>query len=913
VLTRARLWVRSIVLRRRLEREMQEEMAGHLEQATERLMARGLDPEEARREALREFGNVAYLQEEGRYARGTRALDALAGDVRFALRQFARRPGTTVVMLVVLAVGMSIATLLFSYVYAYAVQPPPGVALENDLVRIRGSQDVGADGRAPRPFSEEEFEGYRGLTKHFSSVAGWADEHVALDAPDDPEQSGLDAVAVFVTENYFSVLGVRPVLGRGLTAVDSEPGAAAVAVIGYTAWDRLYGRRPDVVGSTVRVNGVPVTVVGVAPERFYGMTGVAELKLWMPLETRALVTPGARGEKPGGLRAVGRLRPGVGTEAATAAARVVAARAGESDGKTPAAGPSRDAANPAARLSTDVVPLLSANGDPMFERDVRLMTFLVGLLGLLVLLVTCTNVSGLLTGLATARRHEIAVRLSLGAARGRLIRQLLTETALLSSVAAAAALAIVWAVLRIVTRLIPYLPLVLEINGPITLFTFGTALAVGILFGLSPALHATRLGLASALRDSSGTIAASRARLQRTLVVAQVAFTQPLVVLLAAVFLMVLHSFQPQGRTPHSDQLVRLTVLPRASFGASPAEQAATIRELRGSMDRLVHRLGGTPGVAGAHLEWRAEPALGAYGVHINDQVAGGAQSIVQLSAKRVSEGYFEMMGIPLLAGRGLEQRDAVPADSLNGEVPVVIGSELARRLWGGANPLGRRLRPASDTVRGRTLVVVGVVRAPEIGPGKVMRDARVFLAPDTSQLSTTVLLRTAGDAERHLPAIHQVLHEMAPGTRFRVETLASIEDEARRNFRLLAGGVSAAGLAALLLSAIGLYAVVAFSVSQRTSEIAVRIAVGARARQIAQRFVGDGLRLSALGLVMGLPVGLLAVRVLIASEDSIPDVSLPAITAITAVGVVLVAIAAAWIPARRAAAVDPATILRQE
>jgi predicted permease len=909
VLTRARLWVRSLVLRRRLEREMQEEMASHLERATERLMTRGITAEEARREALREFGNVAYLQEEGRYARGTRALDALAGDVRFALRQFARRPGTTMVMLMVLAVGMSIATLLFSYVHAYAVQPPPGVALENDLVRIRGSQDVGADGRAPRPFSKEEFAGYQGLTKHFSSVAGWTDAHVALDASADPEQSGLDAEAVFVTENYFSVLGVTPVLGRSLTAVDSEPGAAAVAVIGYTAWVRLYGRRPDVVGSTVRVNGVPVTVVGVAPERFYGMTGVVTLKLWMPLEIWSLVTRGATGEEPSGFRAVGRLRPEVRAEAATAAARVIAARAAESDGKVPARGGGFTAVQP----STEVVPLLSANGDPMFDRDVRLMTFLVGLLGLLVLLVTCTNVSGLLTGLATARRQEIAVRLSLGAARGRLIRQLLTETALLSSVAAAAALAIVWVVFRTVTRLISYLPLVLEIDWPVAIFTFGTALAVGILFGLSPALHATRLGIGSALRDSSSSIAASRARLQRTLVVAQVAFTQPLVVLLAAVFLMVLHSFQPQGRTPLSDQLVRVTVPSRVSYSASPAKQAATTRELRGAMDRLVHRLERTPGVAGAHLEWGAEPALGAYAVHVGDRAAGRGQSVVQLSAKRVSEGYFEMMDIPLLAGRGLERRDAVPADSLNGEVPVVIGSELARRLWGAANPLGRRLRPASDTVRGRTLVVVGVVRDRDTGPGRVVEDARVFLAPDTSQLSTTVLLRTAGDAERHLPAIRQVVHEMAPGTRFRVETLASIEDEARRNFRLLAGGVSAAGLAALLLSAIGLYAVVAFSVSQRTSEIAVRIAVGARARQIVQRFVGDGLRLSALGLAIGLPVGLLAVRALIASEDSIPDVSLPAITAIAAVGVALVAITAAWIPARRAAAVDPAMILRRE
>jgi hypothetical protein len=390
--------------------------------------------------------------------------------------------------------------------------------------------------------------------------------------------------------------------------------------------------------------------------------------------------------------------------------------------------------------------------------------------------------------------------------------------------------------------------------------------------------------------------------------VAQVAFTQPLVVLVAAVLLLILQNYQPQSRTPLADQLVRVTV---STFGASPAGQ--TTREARSAMDRLVDRLERTPGVAGALLERGATP-LGAYAVDAQDQVAGAAQKGVTLSGERAAEGYFEMMGISLLAGRELYERDTDRTDSLNGDVPVVIGSELARRLWASTDPIGRRLRAASDAVRGRTLVVVGVVRDPEVRPSKALAEHRVFLAPDTTQLSTTVLLRTVGNAEPHLTAIREVVHEMNPGSRFQVETLASIEDRARRTFRLLAGGVSAAGLAALFLSAIGLYAVVAFTVSQRTREIAVRIALGAGTRQIIRRFVGDGVRLSAIGLCIGLPAGLLALRTLIiASNGDVPAVSLPAITAMAAAGVGLVAIAAAWIPARRAAAVDPAVTLRQE
>jgi hypothetical protein len=280
MLNRVRLWLRSVVMRRRLEREMQEEMAGHLERSTARLMARGLSAAEARREAIREFGNVTYLQEEARYARGTRWLDEMVGDLRFAWRHSARRPGATVTMFVVLAIGMSISTLLFSYVHSYATRPPPGIALQDELVRIRGSQNAGEEGRGARGFSQEELQEYGRLSGHFSAVAGWADAMVTLDAGDGSERNGLDARVTFATENYFTVLGVKPVAGSGLPAGASAD--AAVAVIGYTAWEQLFAKSPDAIGSTVTINGVPVTVVGVAPERFIGMGPISRLALWKP-------------------------------------------------------------------------------------------------------------------------------------------------------------------------------------------------------------------------------------------------------------------------------------------------------------------------------------------------------------------------------------------------------------------------------------------------------------------------------------------------------------------------------------------------------------------------------------------------------------------------------------------------------
>ena len=901
MLNRVRLWLRSVVMRQKLEREMQEEMAGHLELSAARLMARGLTPDEARREAIREFGNVTYLQEEARYARGTRWLDELVGDLRFALRHSARRPGATLTMFVVLAIGMSISALLFSYVHAYATAPPPGIAPHDDLVRIRGSQQAGEGGRGSRGFSGEELQEYGKLNGQFSAVAGWADAMVTLDAGGGSERSGLDARVTFATENYFSVLGVKPVAGSGVPR--GESGDAAVAVIGYTAWEQLFRKSPHAIGSTLRINGAPVTVVGVAPERFIGMGPISRLTLWMPLSARRLLTP----LDEGGLRAAGRLRPGVGHAEATSAAQVVARRMSAADELGARDRESREAIRELAR-STEVVPLRSASGDPMFERDVWLMSVMVGLLGLIVLLVTCTNVSALLTGLAAARRQEIAIRLSLGAARTRLIRQLLTESVLLAAAAAAAALGIVWLVMRAVVTLIPQFPLEMGTDWPVMLFTFGVALTVGVLFGLSPALHATRIAVASALRDSSASIAAARALLQRGLVVAQIAFTQPLIVLLAAALLIILGSYEVGSRTRLADRLVLAAVRTGAPAGSSPLAAVAK-RGLRATMERVVAGLQATPGVEAAVIDWsRSTPRLGRYFVHRRDRVRGAPQNSVQLSGETVAGGYFGAMGIPLLRGRHFGPGDHGSA----AEVPIIVDADLTRRLWAGADPVGRRLQAESAPAGGaRTLVVVGVIDDPRHGVRRAGEGFRIFLPPDTSLVSTAVLVRTAGTAEPLVPAIRAVLRKEAPGTASWVRTLATIEAEGRRTSRVFAMAVSAAGLMALLLSAIGLYGVVAFSVSQRRGEIAVRIAVGARTRQIVRRFVADGLRLSAIGLAIGLPVSLVGLRALLAADDSFRHVPTPSVAAIAALGVVLVATAAAWIPARRAAAVDPAITLR--
>jgi predicted permease len=900
MLNRVRLWIRSVVLRRRIEREMQEEMAQHLERATERLMARGLSPSEAAREARREFGNVTYLQEEGRLARGTGALDALVADARFALRQFARRPGTTLTMLGVLAVGLCLSTIMFSFVQGFAVQPPPGIARADDLVRIRGSQEWRA-ARVARGFSEDEFLEYRKLTGPFAAVAGWSAAMAALDAGDEVERRALDARVTFVTDDYFPVLGVRPTLGPGLRP-SADPAAALVAVIGHAAWNQLFEGDPAVIGRTVAVNGVPVTVVGVAPEGFTGVDGSGAWQLWMPLAAREAVMRGV----PAPFLAAARLRPGVTAEEASGAVRVVAARAAAAEA---ARGPAAPEQLP-VRPSAEVVPLLAENESPAFEGEVWSMSAGVGLLAMLVLLVTCTNVSALLTGLAVARRQEIAVRLSLGAGRGRILRQLLTENAVLACVAGAAALGLAELAVWAAGRLFPDLPMKLEITPQAVAFTFGVALAAGLAFGLSPALHATRLALAGVLRDSSSHIAAARGRPQRALVVAQIAFTMPLVVLLIALLLSLRALYAQGGATALDDRLATLSVRTHIPWSGPPAAAAEEERRLRAAVQRVAERVRDTPGVEAAVIEWEPMPDMGAYSVDPAGRGGGAAPGRAELWGKRVEAGYFATTGIPVVRGRAFQpdERTAGPGTP---ESAALIDADLARTLWPGADPVGRRLRAEPGAAGASTLVIVGVVDDPGLVAAKPGAPRRIFLPPDTAGLPNAVLVRTAGRAESLAAALRRVAQKEAPGMVIGVQTLAGAREAQRREMAPMAGGLLGAGAMALLLSAIGLYAVVAFSVSQRTGEIAVRIAVGAHARQIARRFVADGVRLSALGLALGLPVSLLGLRSLIASDDAFSVVALPAVTAIAALGVALVAIAAAWLPARRAASVDPAVVLR--
>ena len=883
------LWLRANLFRGRYEREMRHEMSVHLDRAIQQLIARGMGPADARLQAERDFGNIEFLKTEGREARGTLWLDAILADTRYAFRQYGRKRGTVLMMFCVLVFGMSLSTLLFTGLFAYTKQAPPGVEV-NDLVRIRGIQDAREYGRSGRRFSEAEFRAYTQLPQ-FREVVGHIDNPVSFVPGVEGENGPRQGTVTFVTDNYFRVLNVRPVMGGGLGASRDR---ATVAVLTDVAWKKYFGQRADVIGSTVSINGVAVTITGVAPPKFNGVSGRSDMDkwepiAWMPLAAKPMIAPGIEPR----YIVVARLAEGVSRDAATAAVNAVAANS-----MTP------EERSTDARSESEVVPMLSLNLTPDFDESVRFIWLFMGAIAGLVLLLTCTNVSALLTGLATSRRHEMAVRLSLGASRGRVIRQLLTESATLAVIAGCAALAVVAGTLKLATSLMTYMSFALEITWPVTMYTFAIALVVGVLFGLSPALHATRIALSNVLRDSGTGIASSRSKLQRGLVAAQLAFTQPIIVILTALIIAIVAHMQTK-RSETADHIVMVSVKTPGytENGASPQ----LMWQQRERLHAVAEKVRAMPGVQ--HVALAAEPAIWNI-FDVTDRAAPSRP--ISLRPWGAAPEYFDVMGLPFIAGRTFRPSEAMDSASKATQIPVIVSADLAAKLWGTGDPLGRRIEPLDSALARRELIVVGVIDDPRTAANRRPNEAyRIYMPPDTTWAQDLVFVRTASSAAPLLPTIRSVANEATRGGVIGLRTVAQDDAESERTTRLMAGGVMGAGAIAMLLSALGLYAVMSFAVGQRTQEIAVRMSLGARSGQIANVFLGEGLRLGGVGMLIGMPFAVFAL-ITLRAQLNLQEMPIGLVTVVATLAVLLVAAMSAWMPARRAASVNPAKSLRQ-
>jgi predicted permease len=894
LLSTVRFRLRSVFRRARVEQELDDEIRDHIDRRVAADVARGVAPDRARQAALAAFGGIAQSKEACRDVRAVTLFEHTVQDLRFAVRRVACAPITSATMIGIFALGIGFSTALFLFVQSFASGPVPGIPRDESLVRIRGI-DRTRPGRAiGREFSYPEYREYAAQRTLFSAVAAWTSSDIVFDTGT-REANPQSGAATYVTGNYFQVLGLRPVLGAGLpiAANDTDSAPPLVAVISHVLWEKHFERSPEVIGRTMRVNDITVTIVGVAPRRFAGArTGGSQMRVWLPLSARPQVqhtnsTLTSYDDARLGLAA--RLQPGVRPDQTGSIVEAIAARAArQTTGST------------GMVASTDVVPLLANNYfPPSGEAESVSAGPAIGLMvPVLVLLITCTNVSALLAGLGAARRREITVRLALGASRRRIVRQLVTETVTLAMAAGALGLFVVWLLFRLWDASIP--DLAIEIDWRVLAFTFSLALLAGVLFGLSPALHATRLSLQEALKDSAGVVAARRLRLQSWLVVAQIAFTQPALLAMGALLLDMRSDLRGLPARPYADRLVELHFNVNPRYG--PLDDA---REQ--TLGRLQERLAAVPGVDGI-VRQENNDSLDVE-VHPADRVAGlEPASPLQVRGIAAPAGYFALMGVSFVRGRDFDEAERVHDDV------IVIGSGLARRLWDGADAIGRRLVSVGPTLHGtRTFTIVGVVDDATTGArDDEGRGVRVYMP----RVHTTghLLVRTHGPAEHFLPAIRQAAADEAPRLPIvAARTIAAVEAAERRSVVTAITAAGGTGALALLLSAIGLYAVVAFAVGQRVREIGIRTALGAESRQVVGLFVWRGLSLCVFGLIIGLLLGIAGARVISAVQGSEPPTGILGLSVLVAMFVIGVALLASWIPARAAARIDPLAALRVE
>jgi predicted permease len=806
-------------------------------------------------------------------------MDNFFQDLKYAVRALRRTPGVVAVIIVSLGLGIGANTTVYSWMEAFLFHPLPLVPAPDRLVNVRSAAPDGSDWSMSYP----TYLDWRDNARAFEGIA--VADMIQLSLRTDAQ---ADRVwGMLVSGNYFDVAGVRPLLGRGFLP-DEESNAAPVAVIGYGLWQRKFSGDSSVVGRSMMLNGQDVTIVGVAPARFGGTAVGLNFDLWTPVTLAPMLTGrnwlGERGSQ--WLDVIGRLRPGVTIEQARADLNDVAARVAETNPD-----PLTRHASVTALNTKGIQPILT----PVFSALLAVT--------LLVLLIACANVANLMLARATARRKEISVRLAVGADRKRIVRQLLTESLVLALLAGlAGVLFAIWA-RDLMLVLIPATPFPVQGAIPLSyrtfLFALVVSLATALMFGLVPALRASRPDLLPALKDEANSAGPLRSRLRSVLVVAQVSLS--LTSLIAAgLFLRSLQ--KAQAVDPGFADPDRLLLV-------SSDVSLAGYRDRAGPrmVDRLLERVRALPGVRQASVATMTPLGFGgssSSAVRVEGyEPAKDENMSVELNL--VSPGYFETMAIPLVAGRVIGESDRP------GGLPVAVVNEaFVARYIRRAQPIGVRFNAGGE----EWISIVGVVKN---GKYHSLSEAPTPLIyqPIGQQWrdAFTLTVRTAGDPHAMVETVRRIYASLDPNLPF-LDPRSMTENMGAALFANRMGGylLGGFGLLALALSAIGIYSVVAYSVSRRIREIGLRVALGAGRRDVLGLVIGQSMKLVMAGLAMGLAFGLVVGR-LVQSQLFGISPNDPVTFASIALLLGSIGLAASWIPARRAARIDPLVALKSE
>lgn len=876
--------MRALLRRTQADQDIADEVQHYLDRTAEANEALGMSPDEARRAARLVVGATGAVEEQVRGYGWEQRLVTAGADLRYAFRVLRRSPVFTIVTVVVIAIGTGAVTTIFSGMNALVLRPLPGATEPARLALIERRATVGDEGMSA---SGAYFEFLRANARSLSGVAVWT--KVGFVISDGGE--GMAAEGNLVSGNYFAVLGVRPALGRFFAPdEDQSPLASPVLVLSHPYWTTRFGGDSGVVGRVVRVNGQPYTIIGVAPPEFRGGFTPITLDAWIPLQMQPHLRPGRDLRHAAWLWMFGRLAEATTREAAQRELHSLTARYIAESGE------------PAARSRYSAVRLTPMTGLPADARGMTL-AFLALLMSaaLAVLLIASVNVAAMLSARALTRRREMAVRVALGAGRGRLVRQLLTEILVLYTAGAGIGIALAVQATAALERLpLPSdVPLQLEVSPDLRVFAFALVLSLltGVVFGLAPAMRAVNATIATRIREGSTGAGTRRPFMSRAMVAGQLALS--LVLLVASGLLL-----QALGRGERANPGFDMDGVSTAAFSM----EALGFDQARGQafLAAVRERVGALPGVTAVTFTGNMPLAFATSGGRVlvagrgatTDAASSG--DAIQMSV--VDTDYLSLLRIPLVAGRAFAETDNEGAPRV-----AVVNETFARRYWADGSALGR-----SFTYSGQDVTIIGVARDSKYGSLTEVTPAFAYFPVRQHWTTSQILLvRSTTPPASVAASIQDAVLAIDPNLpRPVVTTLRESTSIVLLPQRIATIVTAAMGGVGLLLATVGLYGIMSFGVGRRSREIGLRMALGADRRSVLRLIVREGMRLALVGVAIGIGLSVAATRLLsslLLGVSPLDPLTFVGMTALFA----SVALLASYLPARRAATADPMMVLR--
>jgi putative ABC transport system permease protein len=884
-------WFKQLFSRRRLYNDLSDEIRDHLDEKIGELVATGLPRKEAMAAARRQFGNITLAEQDSREVWQWTKIESLFADLRFAVRTLRKTPAFTATAILTLALGIGANTAIFTLIDALMLRTlpvrDPGQLVEL-LHRFPGEPELSG-------FSQESYQLMRDHNHVFSGLI--ASTHETFQLP----HSGFESQAIdggFVDGNYFEVLGLQPAFGRLIGPQDDQAdNPEAVAVVSWSYWKNTFNLDSSILGKQINLENVPVTVVGVAPRGFAGLSEESTQDIWLPLALARLHHPSGVGW--GSLALVGRLKPGIAFEQARADMAVLFFSTMQAPNP-----------NPFLRnMKFEMEPAGTGLTSPLRQQFTTPLLVLMATVGLL-LLIACTNIASLLLARGAAAQHEMALRVALGAGRLRLVRLVLAEPFLISAASSLLAIVLAYfgagALVRIILsghdmRGMPsHFEIQVNPDLQVLLFTVTVALLTVVISGLSPALRVLSTLPASALRHVGGT---GESRLHRlfgkSLVVTQVALS---VVLFsaAALFISYLSNLEHLNLGFRRDHLL-LVSLDSSKSGYQEDQLSQIYKELLGRLEAI-------PGVRSATLSSMTPisgRARACYCVSVEGREEKPENHRDMVFINSVAPNYFETYGTPLLSGRGFTEQDQ------NGPRASIINQTMARYYFGGRSPIGKRLTFDLDD---KPYEIVGVAGDAKYNDIREAPPHTIYL--DTfqeSRISSQFTIRTSLDPDALAPEVRSAATSLLKS--IPVAQITTMDDQLdasivpERFIVTLSGWFGALGA---LLVAIGLYGLLSYAVARRINEIGVRIALGATRSDVSRMVLGEALRLVSAGLIIGAPIAFWAKHFAAHFIQDLPSKTAAPIV-MGAAAMLAIALLAAYLPARRASRVDPMVALRYE